>query len=147
MAQYLTLASQNPDRLGVALHEYSLTTNIQNEYPFLIGRLHFMMDVCKELGITPPTTMITEWGWGACAVHLPPSAGIQDIDWVQRGAQYYYAQYPSLKAAFMWYLGPWSCPISNQADQLVLPVLNYTISTYGQPTDVPLPETAAMFQL
>lgn len=68
-------------------------------------------------------------GWGDT---LAKPAILADIDQVMRGmgAGSYHAFAPQLKAAMMWYLGPWSCPISTQADQLVLPIMNYTLSTY-----------------
>ena len=77
---------------------------------------------------------ITEWGWSACDVHLPPSSGIADVDYVVRTSPYNYLQYKAVKFAATWYLGPWSCvdmDISSQTDQLVLPMMNYTLSMAG----------------
>ena len=38
-----------------------------------------------------------------------------------------YGNHPEVRSAMMWYLGPWSCPVSSDADQLVLPVTNYSL--------------------
>eukprot|EP00054_Salpingoeca_dolichothecata_P018815 m.116178 g.116178 ORF g.116178 m.116178 type:complete len:319 (-) comp23024_c1_seq1:37-993(-) len=138
MLDYLRIAGQHPDVLGVALHEYALTLNITSEYPWLVGRFHFLYETCENYSIPLPTTHITEFGWTGCNVKLPPSAGIADIDEVMRTSPYAYAKYPSIKGAFIWYLGPWHCDISDEADQLVLPVLNYTIASHHASLDAPL---------
>jgi hypothetical protein len=129
---FLRYASEQGGKVGVALHEYSNSMNITNEWPYLLGRLHFLFDACDKHDIPRPLAAITEWGWLGCNVKLPAQAGVADIDQVMRGmgAGSYHAFAPQLKAAMMWYLGPWSCPISTQADQLVLPIMNYTLSTY-----------------
>jgi hypothetical protein len=75
---------------------------------------------------------ITEWGWDSCQVPLPPDNSIKAIDQVMHGmGDLSYANHPEVRSAMMWYLGPWSCPISNEADQLVLPVTNYSLGGPG----------------
>lgn len=120
------------DTVGIAVHEYANSMNITNEWPYLLGRLHYLFDACDAHGIARPPVAITEWGWTACDVKLPPQQGIADIDQIMRGmGDKSYANWaPQLRAAMMWYLGPWSCPVSSKADQLVLPVANYTISSH-----------------
>eukprot|EP00039_Didymoeca_costata_P000697 m.46856 g.46856 ORF g.46856 m.46856 type:complete len:313 (+) comp10419_c0_seq1:74-1012(+) len=130
---FLQYAATQGGKVGVALHEYSNSMNITNEWPWLLGRNHFLFDTLTSMGINlmDIPVSITEWGWTACHTKLPPSDGISDIDTVMRGmGQYSYTKFPNIRSAMMWYLGPWSCPVSSDADQLVEPVTNYTISTF-----------------
>lgn len=129
---FLRYAATQSGSVGIALHEYSNSLDITNEWPWLLGRFHFLFDTCDAHGIARPPVAITEWGWLACGVKLPPPAGIADIDKIMHGmGNYSYGNYPQVRAAMMWYLGPWTCsgtPISQQTDQLVLPVANYSTS-------------------
>ncbi len=59
-------------KVGVALHEYSLSLDITNEWPWLLGRLHFLYAACDNHTIAYPPVAITEWGWDGCHVKLPP---------------------------------------------------------------------------
>ena len=130
---FLRWASQQNGRVGVALHEYANTLQIDNEWPYLLGRYSFLMEACDQQGIPRPLVAITEWGWTGCDVKLPPPSGIRDIDLIRRGkGKWSYENTPEVIAAMMWYLGPWSCPIAQKADQLVLPVANYTVETAFQ---------------
>ncbi|MFS8631384.1 MAG: hypothetical protein LOD92_09565, partial [Bacillales bacterium] len=45
MLRFLRLAAQHPDRLAIALHEYSYQVeNIGNIYPYLVGRFQFLFE-------------------------------------------------------------------------------------------------------
>jgi hypothetical protein len=64
MLQFLRLAAANPDRLAIALHEYSfLPDTITDQYPFKVGRFQQFFQLMDDLGIPRPTVLITEWGW------------------------------------------------------------------------------------
>ncbi|MHC4230880.1 MAG: PKD domain-containing protein, partial [Planctomycetota bacterium] len=64
MRQFLELAGNNPDRVAVALHEYSYTRdNIDRYYPDLVGRFQMLFDVCDSYDIPRPNVVITEFGW------------------------------------------------------------------------------------
>lgn len=97
---YLRLCAARPDRLAVTVHEYSLDADdIMTGYPWLAGRVSFLFEVCRANGIAPPTVFVTEAGW----THndLPPAdKAKEDIDALAR----LYAQYPTVKAAFLWSL-------------------------------------------
>jgi hypothetical protein len=137
MRAFLSLAAEHPERIAVALHEYSYDVEaIANQYPSLVGRFQMLFQVCDELGIARPTVLITEWGWEAEQV---PAVGraMEDIAWASR----LYAAYPQVRGAAIWYLGTGYGEIANQAQQLILPMWYYAWQEYfviepGQrPTD------------
>lgn len=137
MQAFLSLAAQHPDRVAVALHEYSYSVeDIANQYPSLVGRFQTLFRICDGLGLKRPTVLITEWGWQAESV---PSLGkaMEDIAW----ASQLYAAYPQVQGAAIWYLGPGFGDIANQAQRLIVPLRYYAWSEYfvidpGQnPTD------------
>jgi hypothetical protein len=126
MLQFLRLAGENPDRLAIALHEYSyVTDNIQREYPYLLGRFQQLFQICDEYGIPRPTVLITEWGWTYQEVPDPEQA-IADIAW----ASAMYAPYPEVKGAAIWYLGPGFGGIADLAQRLIEPLTVYTLRNY-----------------
>ncbi len=137
MRSFLTLAAEHPERVAVALHEYSYDVEaIANQYPSLVGRFQMLFQVCDELGIERPTVLITEWGWEA--EHVPAvGQAMEDIAWASR----LYAAYPQVRGAAIWYLGTGYGGIANQAQQLILPTWYYAWQAYfavepGQrPTD------------
>jgi hypothetical protein len=126
MLQFLRLAGENPDRLAIALHEYSyVTDNIQREYPYLIGRFQQLFLICDQHGIPRPTVLITEWGWTHQRVPEPPQA-IEHIAW----ASNLYAQYPEVRGAAIWYLGPGFGGIADRAQRLIEPLTEYALRNY-----------------
>lgn len=126
MLQFLRLAGENPDRLAIALHEYSYVTgNIRRQYPHLIGRFQQLFLICDRYGIPRPTVLISEWGWTHRDVP-PPEQAIQDIAW----ASALYALYPEVKGAAIWYLGPEFAGIADLAQQLIEPLTIYTLRNY-----------------
>ncbi|MGD8240782.1 MAG: hypothetical protein PVH68_19690 [Armatimonadota bacterium] len=137
MLAFLRLASQHPDRIAVALHEYSYDVdNIANQYPALVGRFQTLFRICDQDGIGRPTVLITEWGWEYTRVP-PVEQAMKDIAW----ASQLYAAYPEVRGAGIWYLGGSYGGIADRAQRLILPLRYYTWSTYfviepGQkPTD------------
>lgn len=133
MLEFLRLVAAHPDRLAIALHEYSLTADhIGNGYPYLVGRFQTLFRVCDEHNIPRPTVLITEWGWGAD--HVPDVAqAMEDIRW----ASWLYAAYPQVKGAAIWYLGGGFGDIADEVQPLIAPVgeygrANYFIITPGQ---------------
>lgn len=126
MLDFLRLAAAYPDRLAVALHEYSYTTSdIRHAYPYLIGRFQHLFDIVDAYDIGRPTVLITEWGWEYDDVPLPEQA-LADIAWAAR----LYAYYPEVKGAALWYLGPNFGGIANEAQQLIVPVGDYSVRSY-----------------
>jgi hypothetical protein len=136
MQAFLRLAAANPDRLAIALHEYSyLTDDIGHEYPYKLGRFQQLLEICDQLGIPRPTILITEWGWEYQNV---PSTDIalRDIAW----AAEMYAHYPEIKGAAIWYLGPGFADIADQVQPLIAPVTEFALGTYYP---IPLPPATA----
>jgi hypothetical protein len=126
MLEFLRLAGANPERLAVALHEYSyLTSDIAHDYPFKVGRFLSLFAIADRHGITRPSVLITEWGWAYDDIPAPGDA-LQDIDWAAR----LYAPYPEVKGAAIWYLGPGFAEIADQTQQLIRPVTEYALGNY-----------------
>lgn len=126
MLEFLRLVGANPDRLAVALHEYSyLTEDIAHDYPFKLGRFLTLFAVADRHGIPRPTVLITEWGWTYDTIPTVPEA-MDDIDWAAR----LYAPYPEVKGAAIWYLGPGFAGIADQTQALIRPVTEYALGKY-----------------
>jgi hypothetical protein len=138
MQAFLRLAAANPDRLAIALHEYSFDVDaIADQYPFKVGRFQQLFQVTDQLGLPRPTVLITEWGWEYRDVPTTAQA-LHDIDW----AAALYAPYPEVKGAAIWYLGGGFGDIAQQAQKLIAPVTGYSMGTYF-PIPLP-PEQAAI---
>jgi len=126
MLAFLSLVAQHPDRLAIALHEYSYDVNhIDSRYPYLMGRFQDLFLACDQAGIPRPTLLITEWGWEE---HLVPDIGqaIRDTSW----AAALYAPYPEIKGAGLWYLGGDQGNIADRAQRLIDPLSNYARGNY-----------------
>ncbi len=136
MAAFLRLAAANPDRLAIALHEYSFDASaIADQYPFKVGRFLQLFQVTDQMGLARPTVLITEWGWEYQAVPATDQA-LRDIDW----AAALYAPYPEVKGAAIWYLGNGFGDIAEQTQKLIRPVTEYALGTYFA---IPLPPEKA----
>lgn len=131
--KYLELCAQHPDRVAIALHEYSLDVNdIQYGYPYLVGRFMFLHDLCDDLHISRPTILISEWGWTYNDAPSPEQAML-DIAW----AADLYSPYPNIKMVNTWYLGGGYGNIHNEVQPLIAPTTQFAL-TY-QPPIIPLP--------
>jgi hypothetical protein len=126
MLEFLALIGQHPNRLAIALHEYSFEIeSISAGYPFLVGRFHHLFRAADNHHLPRPTILITEWGW--TPKNVPPVAqAMEDIRW----AAWLYAAYPQIKGAAIWYLGCCFGDIDDQTQQLIAPVADYSISNY-----------------
>lgn len=126
MLQFLRLAGDNPDRLAIALHEYSyLTSTITDAYPYKVGRFQELFRIADANGIPRPTILITEWGWTYEDVP-PPEQALEHIRW----ASELYAPYPQIKGAAIWFLGGGFTGIANKAQPLIYPLMVYTLQNY-----------------
>ncbi|MCI0396715.1 MAG: hypothetical protein L0332_32435 [Chloroflexi bacterium] len=126
MLEFLSLAGAYPDRLAIALHEYSFdAADIGRLYPDLAGRFQALFQVCDDHLIRRPTILLTEWGWEP--THVPaPELAIEHIEW----AAWLYAAYPQVKGAAIWYLGGGFGGIADEAQLLIAPVRDYSLSHY-----------------
>ncbi|MEM7332156.1 MAG: hypothetical protein AAF490_08690 [Chloroflexota bacterium] len=139
MLSFLRLAAQHPDRLAIALHEYSyINESIGDGYPYKIGRFQSLFQIADQNGIPRPTVLITEWGWTYQSV--PDEArAIQDISWASR----LYAPYPQVKGAAIWYLGNGFGGIANETQRLIRPLTSFSLNNYYAIS--PQAETAPIF--
>ena len=139
MLAFLRLAGNNPDKLAIALHEYSyLRDDIGHEYPFKVGRFQTLFQIADQYGIPRPTVLITEWGWTYEEVPTPEQA-LRDIAWASR----LYASYPQVKGAAIWFLGGQFGEIANLAQRLIEPMTSYSLQNFFT---APLPPTQAPIQ-
>ena len=129
MLELLRLIGDNPDRLAIALHEYSyLAEDIGHEYPYKVGRFLDLFRIADENGIPRPTVLITEWGWTYNNIPPIPEA-MADIDWAAR----LYGAYPQVKGAAIWNLGKIDTEFLNLNDQvrtLIEPLTAYSLTNY-----------------
>lgn len=134
MLEFLRLAGNNPDKIAIALHEYSyLVEDIGHIYPYKIGRFQELFRIADANGIPRPTVLITEWGW--TYKHVPePEPAIADIAW----ASALYAPYPEVKGAAIWYLGEGDTfgNIADETQRLIDPLRIYALTNYFV---IPLP--------
>jgi len=135
MLEFLRFAGSNPDRVAIALHEYSyLRDDIGDAYPYKVGRFQELLRIVDSYGIPRPTILITEWGWTYETVPSRKDA-IKDIAW----ASSLYAQYPSVKGAAIWYLGSGFGRIADQTQKLIRPVTEYALQNYFVRPQLPGP--------
>lgn len=127
MLDFLRLCGQNPDKIAISLHEYSLDTNNiwngtdSNGKHWLIGRFEHLYDICDRHLIPRPTILITEWGW---ELNNVPSYERAMQDYLSVGELY--AKYPQVKGAATWYLGGEFDNIKDKTILLVEPLKQLT---------------------
>ncbi len=126
MLAFLRLASEHPERLAIALHEYSfLTDDIADLYPYKVGRFQLFFDVLAQHNIPRPTVLITEWGWAY--QDIPPiSVALEHIAW----AADLYAPYPEIRGAATWHLGCCFADVDDQTQKLIAPLTEYVLGNY-----------------
>jgi hypothetical protein len=124
----LRLAGQHPNRIAIALHEYSyVRDNLDRLYPHLVGRFQLLYDVCDANGIPRPKVLVTEFGWVYDDIaHSIDQAINVDLPW----AAELYARYPNVLGAAIWYLGGGFGGISNKAQPLIVPLTEYALQNY-----------------
>lgn len=141
MLAYLRLCAQQPNRLAVSVHEYSYNKeNIQDGFPYKLGRFKELFQVCDEQGIPRPKVHITEWGWEYRNVPSPERA-MEDIRWANK----LYGPYPEIQGAAIWYLGLGGefGDIHNQTQRLIAPLTELTLNEmFTVELDVPMTTTS-----
>jgi hypothetical protein len=129
MLALLRLIGEHPDRLAIALHEYSyLKSDIAHEYPFKVGRFLQLFDAADRNGIPRPTVLITEWGWTYDSIPDEPPA-MEDVTWAAR----LYGAYPQVKGAAVWNIGRLDgllLPLNDQLQDLVDNLLAFSLDSY-----------------
>ncbi|HEY1408972.1 MAG TPA: hypothetical protein VF434_08525 [Promineifilum sp.] len=129
MLELLRLIGENPDRLGIALHEYSyLADDIGHEYPHKVGRFLDLFAAADKHGIPRPTVLITEWGWTYNNIPPEPLA-MEDVAWAAR----LYGAYPEVLGAAIWNLGILDgkvLPLNSQMRDLIDNMLAISLDSY-----------------
>lgn len=126
MRAYLELCADNPDRLGVALHEYSFNddlfaNNVQwGSRPSeargdTIFRFWYLFDACDRMGIARPKVQIKEWGWHER--HLSPNIN-QTKNQMYKAAEVY-AQYPEIEGCALWTFANGWDDLSGKCQELI----------------------------
>lgn len=135
MLAYLAMCVEHPDRLGIALHEYSgRVGDIWYQRGDLVGRFEELFLVCDMHDIQRPKTLITEWGW----THNDAPPPVQAMaDYLAVGELY--TQYPEVLGAATWYLGPGYGGIKDKVKLYFAPLLQLTIDTQYPPPNPPPP--------
>jgi hypothetical protein len=144
MQEFLRLAGENPDRLAIALHEYSyLEEDIGHEYPYKVGRFQALFQIADELGIPRPTVLITEGGWEYADIP-PVDEAIDDVKWLSK----MYAAYPQVKGAAIWNVGVGCCfgDISEQVQEIINPLTDLSLRKYYVLPAEKQPVNPAQFQ-
>ena len=128
MQKFLELAGEHPDRVSIALHEYSyVKDNLDRLYPNLVGRFQRLFDVCDAAGIPRPTVLITEFGWVYQDIADSVGQAMEvDLPWAAK----LYAPHPQVKGAAIWYLGPGFGGIADKAQKLIAPMTEYSLQNY-----------------
>ncbi len=126
MLDFLRLAGDHPDRIAVALHEYSLAAgDVGLDYPWMVGRFQLLFEAVDLAGIPRPTVLITEWGWTHNVLPAPAEA-LPQMAW----ANWLYGAYPEVQGAAIWYLGPGFGHIAEPTRLLIEPVRDYSLHNY-----------------
>ena len=139
MLNYLRLAAENPDVLGVALHEYSFTLSIEDGFGDYIGRFEELLKTCDKHNIKRPWIEIKEWGWRQDIIPEKQKA-LADIAWCAE----YYAKHPEVLMAAIWTTRGWPSKTDIRADvQALAPELyewslNTTFPDPDEPVEPPV---------
>ena len=127
MLQLLELASDEPTRVAIALHEYSyVLSGLTEQYPYLVGRFQKLYEIADSYGLRRPTVLVTEFGWTYQDVPGVGQAFDVDLPW----AASLYAAHPEVQGAAIWYLGPGFGGIANQAQKYIAPMTEYALRNY-----------------
>ena len=120
MQEFLRYAASRRERIAIAVHEYSFSSDLFNDYPYLIGRYKDLILAYNNAGIARelrPYILITEWGFDAYSV--PPINEV--LDDIAQVAGIYYDDAEVLGAG-LWYLGGGFDDIANKAQTYIEPI-------------------------
>jgi hypothetical protein len=118
MVDFLHIAAANPDRVAVALHEYTLDRDktLQEADRWWIGRYVELLIVTDDLGLDNPTILITEFGWAQDWAPAPMS-GMPQLHWAN---DTYYG--PDRIPTALWWLGGGFRGIADRVQPYIDPV-------------------------
>ena len=128
MLEYLQMCAERPDRLAVALHEYSYNANsledATNPFPWQLGRFTLLFDVCDQYGIKRPTVLISEFGWTLWNLPTPEVA----IPQLEKAANEFYGPFKEILGVAVWHYGSGFSDILNQAQRLLQPMADKALT-------------------
>ena len=132
---FLDLVCSMPDRLAIALHEYSYdTTSLASGVPHQIGRFKQLFDVCDLHIGKRPTVLISEFGWSYNDIPDTDTAMAQ-LEPVAR----MYAEHHEILGAALWDVGG-NKELARKVNKLFVPIANKTINqVFEAPTPLPVP--------
>ena len=140
---FLRYVTQHPQQLAISLHEYSFSTNIQSEYPWLVGRFQKLQEACVRNGIdwNRLTIIVGEFGHGRDQGTFPGvNQAMNDIGW----AAQLYGVHNNIRLVAFWLvsnnqewgnLGQQTVPMIPQIAQAI--VANKPYPTYNPGTIEP----------
>ena len=137
MQRFLLLCARHPDRLGIALQEFSRQVNdIWFRRDDNIGRFFSLFASCDRAQIERPTVLISQWGWTPERIPVADAAlaGLQSV-------AAYYARFSQIRGAALWRITPEDAGLGWQVRRLVGPVTDWTLAaTLTVPEPQPVEE-------
>ena len=143
---FLRLCANNPDSVGVSIHESKLGVPMDTHpedpriNPWVVGRWKFLHDACDNLSIARPTIFISEWAW---AYNNMPSeeVAMRDIAWISESI----ASHPNIRGVLLWNLdtNPNWGELPGKLVKLIPWLTQFTIDTRYQ--DVPRQESPIFY--
>lgn len=132
MLRFLNLCGRHPDRLAVALQEFSRQVDdIWFQRDENIGRFYQLFATCDRAQLRRPTVLITRWGWTPDRLPSHRSRALADVAAVAG----LYGRYPEIRGAALWRLGPEARGLDRQAARLVRPITEMTLTTtFAEPS-------------
>jgi hypothetical protein len=130
MQRFLLLCGRHPDRLGVALEEFSRQPDdIWFRRDDHVGRFFNLFAACDRARISRPTVLITAFGWTPDRLPTTTETALDGL----RSVAAYYARFPQVRGAALWRITPEDAGIGWQVRRLVRPVTDWTL---GPPLEV-----------
>jgi uncharacterized protein YgiM (DUF1202 family) len=99
---YLKLCHENPEKLGIALHEYSFTDTILNR-PDHIGRFKQLHETCDRHNLRHPVIQFKEFGWRD--IEIPSSKRVAIAELIEVAQMY--MEHPNIHGAAIWTVQKW----------------------------------------
>lgn len=126
MLRFLGLCGRHPDRLAIALQEFSRQVDdIWFDRDENIGRFYHLFATCDRAQLRRPTVLITRWGWTPDRIPSRRTQALADVAAVAE----LYGRYPEIRGAALWRLGPEPHGLDRQVARLVRPLTELTLTT------------------
>ena len=132
---YLKLCHENPEQLGIALHEYSLTDTILNR-PDHIGRFKQLHEACDRHNLRRPVIQFKEFGWRDIKIPDDKKVAMDELIEVAQ----MYMEHPNIHGAAIWTVQKWQGSGIRHQVAALIPHLRDAALEHAQPIgDLPLP--------